>query len=412
MKSAGSIQRTGEQSFKLVVCAGTGDDGKRIRKTKNVKVTGGTAEAQERDAKRQLALFLSEVERGKTASGGNMLLKNFFPYWRENYALPNHEKTTIAANDFLFARIDAALGHKKLSQIKPEHILLFLKNLAEPGVKNDPNANRRKKPKEPVGENKLSSNSIKKHLALLSSLFSQAERWGMVHANPCKRVTPPKVERKSPRIYDEETLARFLAHLETEPVKHRLMVSLALTGGLRREEIFGLRWKDVSFSNATVVIRQASVYIPGEIVTKAPKTTGSARTISLPPSTMALLTEHQREQAAEQKALGDKWITSDRVFTKWNGEPAHPHSFGTWLTRFTKKHGLPHISPHNFRHMNATYLIVAGTDIRTVAGKLGHSKTSTTVNVYAQYVQAAEKETANTMESFLQGLQRAPEKEE
>ena len=62
MKSAGSIQRTGEQSFKLVVCAGTGEDGRRIRKTKTVKVAGKTAEAQERAARRQLALFIAEVE--------------------------------------------------------------------------------------------------------------------------------------------------------------------------------------------------------------------------------------------------------------------------------------------------------------------------------------------------------------
>ena len=59
--------------------------------------------------------------------------------------------------------------------------------------------------------------------------------------------------------------------------------------------------------------------------------------------------------------------------------------------------------------MNATYLIMAGIDIRTVAGKLGHTKTSTTVDTYAQFVQAAEKGSANTMEVFLQGLNPTPE---
>ena len=119
MKSAGSIQRTGEQSFKLVVSAGTGDNGARIRRTKNVKVQGATEEAQQRNAKRELALFLSEVERGLASNGGSRTLHSFYAYWKENYAIPNHEKTTLALNDFLFTRIDAALGHKKLSQIKP-----------------------------------------------------------------------------------------------------------------------------------------------------------------------------------------------------------------------------------------------------------------------------------------------------
>ena len=101
MKSAGSIQRTGDQSFKLIVSAGTGDDGKRIRKTKNIKVEGGTEEAQHRNAKRQLALFLSEVDRGLTSSGGNRTLKSFYSYWKENYAIPNHEKTTLCPQGLL-----------------------------------------------------------------------------------------------------------------------------------------------------------------------------------------------------------------------------------------------------------------------------------------------------------------------
>lgn len=287
MKSAGSIQRTGAQSFKLTVSAGTGDNGARIRRTKNVKVQGTTEEAQQRSAKRELALFLSEVERGLTSSGGSRTLHSFYAYWKENYAIPNHEKTTLALNDSLFTRIDAALGHKKLSQIKPEHILLFLKNLAEPGIKKDPNSNRRKIPKD--SENTaLSSTSIHKHYTLLSSLLSQAEVWGMISFNPCKRVKPPKFERKPISIYDEETLGVFLGHLADEPINHRLMVSLALIGGLRREEIFGLCWQDVNFSESSIFIRQASVYIPGEIITKAPKNSGSVRKVSLPKSTMDL----------------------------------------------------------------------------------------------------------------------------
>ena len=403
MKSAGSIQRTGAQSFKLIVSAGTGDDGKRIRKTKNIKVEGGTEEAQQRNAKRQLALFLSEVDRGLTSSGGNRTLKSFYSYWKENYAIPNHEKTTLALNDFLFTRIDAALGHKKLSQIKQEHVMLFLKNLSEPGVKKDPNSKRRKQHKEPVATI-LSSTSIHKHFTLLSSLLSQAEVWGMISANPCKRVKPPKFERKPICIYDEKTLGVFLSHLEEEPINHQLMVSLGLSGGLRREEIFGLCWQDVNFAESNIFIRQASVYVPGEIVTKTPKNAGSVRKVSLPKSSIDLLVLQQKEQAEKKLKLDNKWVDSGRIFTKWNGEPAHPHSFATWLSRFTERHGLPHITPHKFRHMNATYLITAGTDLRTIAGKLGHSKTSTTVNTYAQFVQAAEKETANTMENFLEGL--------
>jgi Site-specific recombinase XerD len=102
------------------------------------------------------------------------------------------------------------------------------------------------------------------------------------------------------------------------------------------------------------------------------------------------------------KADADKRHCSGRVFTQWNGVPAHPHSFNFWLKRFIEDKHLPHISPHSFRHMSASYLIAAGTDIRTASGKLGHAKTSTTMNIYAHLLKSAEKKTADTMETFLQ----------
>ncbi|WP_196600960.1 tyrosine-type recombinase/integrase, partial [Pectinatus frisingensis] len=64
---------------------------------------------------------------------------------------------------------------------------------------------------------------------------------------------------------------------------------------------------------------------------------------------------------------------------------AHPDSINSWLSKFVKKHDLPHISPHSFRHMAATYLINAGVGLATVAGKLGHSNSTTTQVVYVTY---------------------------
>ena len=73
----------------------------------------------------------------------------------------------------------------------------------------------------------------------------------------------------------------------------------------------------------------------------------------------------------------------------------HPDSMNNWLVKFTKKIGLPHISPHAFRHMAATFLLRSGVDVRTVSGKLGHARTSATTNIYAHVLELAEQETAN-----------------
>ncbi|WP_371379011.1 tyrosine-type recombinase/integrase [Sporomusa aerivorans] len=95
--------------------------------------------------------------------------------------------------------------------------------------------------------------------------------------------------------------------------------------------------------------------------------------------------------------------TSPTLFNlqAWNGKQAHPDSMNTWLKKFVKNNNLPPITPKSFRHMAATYLITSGTDIRTVAGKLGHANTNTTTVVYSHLLKSAEKETADKMESFL-----------
>jgi integrase len=400
MVSFGSVQKTGEYSWKLTVSGGFDGGGKRIRHTKTVRVTSDNLDTQEKEARHQLALFIAEIEKGQAANSGKMTLAQFYEFWKENFSSKNHEPTTLSYNDFIFRRIREALGSKRLDKIEPKHLLSFYKNLGEPGIKK---VQQKKDSTEPPLSECLSAVTIRKHHALLSSLLATAVKWNMIAYNPAERVEPPKAVKTHKEVYSQETLGQFLQILESEEIKYQLMVMLALTGGLRREEIFGLEWKHINFETCTVSIHQASVYIPeAGTITKSTKNHCSNRTVSIPATVMTVIYQHNTNQAAERSNLGDTWKNSDRVFTQWNGIPAHPHSFNTWLKRFIARNNLPHLSPHLLRHMNATYLIAGGTDVRTVSGKLGHAQTSTTMNIYSHLLQSAEQETANTMETFLQ----------
>lgn len=72
MATSGSVQQTGKNSWKLTVSGGFDGSGKRIRHTKTVRVTGGTVEAQEAQARKQLALFIADIEKGQTANSGKI----------------------------------------------------------------------------------------------------------------------------------------------------------------------------------------------------------------------------------------------------------------------------------------------------------------------------------------------------
>ena len=391
---AGSIEKRGENSYRLTISAGADGNGKRIKHTKTVSCTS------EREAEKELARFIVAVENQQHATSGKMTLTGLYEYWKEHHALKNLAPTTVACYNFIYPRIKTALGQKRIDKIEPRHIQAFLANLAEPGIKK---LQQKKGSTEPQPKECLSASSIKKHHELLSSMFNKAVRWNLLPYNPCQRIDPPKLERKSKDIYDQQALGLFLQHLECEDDKYKLWALLALTGGLRREEIFGLEWKHINFETATLRIEQASVYTPetGTIL-KGTKNKSSTRSISIPQSVLKLLKQHELSQKEDRLSIGDKWQESGRLFTQWNGKPGHPHSFNTWLRRFCVNHELRSISPHDFRHMAATYLITSGTDIRTVSGKLGHSRSSVTLDIYSHLVASAEQDTANTMEAFLQ----------
>ncbi len=386
--ATGSIEKRGENTYRLIISAGYNEIGRRIKKTKTVKCS-------EKEAEKELARFLVDVENQQNSTSGKMTVEDLYDYWKKNYADTHLAATTRATYEFIFPRIKAALGKKRIDKIEPKHIQALMAHLAEPGIRKSSKNND-------LSKTSLSPSSIKKHFELLSCIFSKAVRWGLLPANPCSRVEPPKLVRSQKELYDQKTLLKFLQKIETEDIKCRLWVLLAFTGGLRREEIFGLEWKHVNFEKCTLRIAQASVYtVATGTILKNTKNKSSNRIISIPNSVITLLKLHKSEQSKTRLKLGDKWQESGRVFTQWNGVPAHPHSFNTWIRKFCSKNNFPHISPHIFRHMSATYLITNGTDIRTVSGKLGHSRTSVTLDIYSHLVGNAEQETANTMESFL-----------
>lgn len=412
---AAKIEKRGTNSYRFNISGGTDGSGKQIVHRKTVRAKN------DREAEKLYGLFLAEIQRGEVSTSGKMTLTEFFAYWEKNFATSRHAPKTIAYNQGLFKRVKVVLGNKRLDKIEPKHLLAFYTNLAEEGIRQDPNDRWRKekptntetdKKKAPI-KTTLSPNTIRKYHVLLHSLLEKAFQWQFIAYNPASKVEPPKTKKTYKKIYDEEATGNFLLYLQNEELKHRVMVMLALSTGMRRGELFGLEWSHIDLDNGTVDIQQTSQYLPKiGTFTKTTKTEDSTRIITIPESVINLLKKYKIEQMAKRLKIGDKWrpntpkednnIDTERIFTTWNGEPAHPDSFNTWLKSFIAANGLPHITPHSFRHMAATYLITNGADLRTVAGKLGHSNSTTTQIVYSHLLKSAEKETSDMMEKFIQ----------
>lgn len=249
---------------------------------------------------------------------------------------------------------------------------------------------------------KLSKSTVAHYHRFLSAVFTTAVEWQVISDNPCARVKKPKEERKAAQYLDEKQAAVLLDALQSRPFQYRAMVTTLLYSGMRRGELCGLEWEDVDFQNNLIHVSRNAVYIPGKgIETGTTKTENSERVMKLPPIVMDLLKEQRRRQLEQRLLMGDKWQDSRKVFTQPNGKPVCMSSLSKWIKDFSASIGLPPITAHSLRHTNATLLIAGGTNIRTVAGRLGHASTSTTGNIYSHAIKTADEIAADALDSLL-----------
>jgi integrase len=114
---------------------------------------------------------------------------------------------------------------------------------------------------------------------------------------------------------------------------------------------------------------------------------------ALDAETVQVLRDHWKRQAQDRLKAGPEWKgTDDYVFrTAW-GEPIHPDTVSSLMTTLIKAHNdkhpdsaLPHARLHDLRHVHATTLLLAGTQVHVVA-RLGHADPSITLRVYAHVI--------------------------
>ena len=85
------------------------------------------------------------------------------------------------------------------------------------------------------------------------------------------------------------------------------------------------------------------------------------------------------------------------MFARDNGQPLHPDTVTDWMKKFSQRHDLPHINPHAFRHTMASLLYFNRVDSVSISKRLGHAKVSTTEDIYAHVIEAADQRNADIL---------------
>ncbi|MCM1168117.1 MAG: site-specific integrase, partial [Ruminococcus sp.] len=322
-----TIRKRGD-SYQIRVSVGYDTKGNHKEQAMTWRPPEGMTERQiQKELNRQAVMFENACERGFTTKA--VKFEELSEEWFEEYARLNLRNTTYERLKQLKQRIYPAIGHLRIDKITPRQLQAFVNGMAKEGAN------------EKTGK-PLAPKTIKHHLSLISDVFTYAVKMGIVPDNPCSKVSIPKGEVKEKQIYSQEEMQLLLTKMDGEPLKYKAFFYLMAYSGFRRGEMLGLEWKDIDFENNIISVRRTSNQITARgIYTDTTKTKRSQRTLKIAPYIMELLRKLQDEQNAEALRLGDKWVETDRLFTKDNGEPQHPNTTYEWLRRFCKREGMP-----------------------------------------------------------------------
>lgn len=446
-----SIRKRGD-TYQIRVSCGYNSLNKQIVKTMTYKPAPNMTEKQiQKELERQSILFEEKCKTGRFLNG-NIKLSEFIQKWFCDYAEKQLKAKTVARYKALIPRIDPAIGHIRIDKLQPHHLLEFYNHLSESGIREDikyiatddfeermskknftskklsekakiseyvvksclsgRNISRQsaekilkvlpRSLKELKNDQPLSPKTIQHYHRFLSSVLNTAVEWQVIPYNPCSRVKAPKSERKEAPCLDEVQALELISALKSEPLRYKTMIMLLLYSGMRRSELCGLEWNDIDFENNLISISKASLYLPDRgIYDDTTKNKSSERVIRIPKDMIELLKKHRTAQFQDRLKYGEQWHESNKVFTGLDGRPLHPDTVTGWFRKFVRKNKLPDICVHSLRHTNATLLIASGTDIKTVANRLGHSTPATTGNIYAHAIKSADEAAADNLNNIL-----------
>jgi integrase len=189
-----------------------------------------------------------------------------------------------------------------------------------------------------------------------------------------------------------------------------LFLNIALTLGLRRGEILGLRWTDIDINAGTISVRQtlkeekrftASGRANVTLVTDKPKTRASERTLKIGLNALSAIQRHREYVDGLRRVAGHAWTDSQWVFVSVTGTPLHPSNVNHRFTRFCRDAQLRHIRIHDLRHTSAVLGLEAGVRLEAVSQALGHTRVDVTKSIYAPYVQVLADEFTTALDDSL-----------
>lgn len=331
---------------------------------------------------KKLAKALSQREDGLVFDAGNLKVKEYLERWLQDSVEGNVRSRTLSNYQMQVRRhIVPALGSVKLKALSPAHVQGLYRQKLDSG---------------------LAPSSVRYIHAVLHRALKQALRWGLVPRNVSEAVDLPKLVNEEVDALLPEEARAFLEAARGD--RFEALYVVAVTTGMRRGELLGLRWSDVTLDGTATlrVARQLQRMRDGSGLKFVPPKSGKGRTIRLPLRTVEALKAHRARQAEEKLKAGSLYQDGGLVFATEVGTPLEPSNIDRRSFKpLLQKAGLPDMRFHDLRHTCATVLLTEGVNPKFVQELLGHADVGLTLGTYSHFLPSMGDQTAAAMESAL-----------
>lgn len=326
---------------------------------------------------------LTETYKGVALTEeSNMSLSVWLDKWLDEYMAATLRPSTLNGyRRSLELHVKPHLGNKPLSKITATDLRSLYRTLLETG---------RVSPREGQSPG-LSGRTVHGIHTTLHHALKTAMEQNLIPSNPATEVDPPKFTGAPMKVLTESQLDAFMKAIEKDEFWRDFFYT-AVTTGLRRGEICALRWEDFDTKQGTLHVRRTLHKEKGKpLTTGDTKTYAGMRKIVLPPSTADLLRDRQKHSCS-------LWIFHDPLRPEL---PINPNRAYQQLKALLAEAGLPDIRFHDIRHTFATHALASGVDAKTLAGILGHTKASFTLDTYTHTTGDMQKRAADIVGGFL-----------
>jgi integrase len=323
-----------------------------------------------REAQREAARLISEVDKGTHVDPSRMTVAAFLERWIEHMQGQVSPRSHERYAELCRKNLAPLLGALALTKLQPAQISqAYAKALA---------SGRRD------GAGGLSARTVTHMHRVLREALQQAVRWQMLARNPADAVKPPKVERKQMSVLDTDATAELITAAQGSSLAVPILFGVLC--GLRRGEIVALRWRNVDLDRGQISVVASTEQTDAGCREKEPKS-GHGRTVALASLMVEELRGHRLRQA-EALLIARAGALQPRSLT---------HAF----VKFVRERGLQ-IRLHDLRHSHATHMLASGVHPKIAQERLGHSSVGITLDLYSHVLPGMQAEAVARVDDALQ----------